>query len=113
MFFRRKVGMSKSWPSTMVGSLFSKRPRVAGSNCITSCFAWTHFSFGAFASFSTTAFFFGGIKRGAGFLIEGAGAGGGASAVAGCSDGIRSLGVGCVGTGIGGSVTGAWVGVGP
>ena len=38
-FFRRNVGTSRSWPSTIVGSLFSKRPRVTGSNCITSCFA--------------------------------------------------------------------------
>ncbi len=36
-FLRRNVGTSRSWPSTIVGSLFSKRPRVTGSNCITSC----------------------------------------------------------------------------
>ena len=66
----------------MVGSLFSKRPRVTGSNCKTSCFAWTIFSFGGFASFSTTGFFFGGIKRGAGFLIDGTGTGGGGASAA-------------------------------
>jgi hypothetical protein len=37
---RMKVGTSKSWPSTIVGSLFSKRPRETGSNCKTSCLAW-------------------------------------------------------------------------
>src|SRR5262249_59950052 len=79
MFLRRKVGTSKSWPSTIVGSLFSKRPRVTGSNCIISCFAWV-FSFGVFGcltSFSATGsfsigFFFGGINRGADFFIGGA-----------------------------------------
>src|SRR5260370_41048352 len=75
----------------MVGSLFSKRPRVTGSYCKTSCFAWTIFSFGGFASFSTTGFFFGGIKRGAGFLIDGTGTGGGgASAATGGSAPIQS-----------------------
>src|SRR6202011_4767166 len=49
-----------------------------------------NFSFGGFASFSTTGFFFGGIKRGAGFLIDGIGAGGVAPAAAGGSNAIRS-----------------------
>src|SRR2546423_8875475 len=104
MFLRRNVGMSKSWPSTIVGSLFSKRPRVIGSNCITSCFAETNFSFGgfgSFASFSRTAFFFGGIKRGAGFLIEGAGIGGGG----GGSNAINSLAVDGEVAGVSGSGT--------
>src|SRR5436309_688182 len=88
----------------MVGSLFSKRPRVTGSNCKTSCFAWAYFSFGGFASFSTTGFFFGGIKRGAGFLIEGAGGcGGGNSVATGRSNGIKSPGAGCAGAVISGS----------
>src|SRR2546430_11572977 len=79
----------------MVGSLFSTRPRVTGSNCETSCFAWTDFSFGGFASFYTTGFFFGGIKRGAGFLIDGAGTGGGgASAATGGSTAIQWSGAG-------------------
>ena len=38
-FCARNVGTSRSCPSTMVGSLFSKRPRVTGSNCRTSCFS--------------------------------------------------------------------------
>src|SRR4051795_11019508 len=46
-FLRRNVGTSRSWPSTMVGSLFSNRPRVTGSNCITSCLTWTFPGFGA------------------------------------------------------------------
>src|SRR5260370_42358906 len=84
----------------MVGSLFSKRPRVTGSNCKTSCFAWTNFSFGGLVSFSTTGFFFGGINRGAGFLIEGAAGGGGGSAATGCSNGVKSLAVGVAGTAV-------------
>ena len=48
-FFRRKVGTSRSWPSTMVGSDFSKRPRLAGSSVICSAFS----SFLAAAAFST------------------------------------------------------------
>ena len=47
-FLRRNVGTSRSWPSTIVGSLFSKRPRVTDSNCSTSCFACTIFSSGGF-----------------------------------------------------------------
>src|SRR2546430_3562691 len=79
----------------MVGSLFSKRPRVTGSNCKTSCFTWTIFSFGGFASFSMTGFFFGGSKRGAGMLIDGDGTGGGgASAATGGSTAIKSSGAG-------------------
>ena len=38
-FCRRKVGTSRSWPSMIVGSLFSKRPRVTGSKSICSCFS--------------------------------------------------------------------------
>lgn len=38
-FFRRKVGTSRSCPSTMVGSDFSKRPRFAGSRVICSAFS--------------------------------------------------------------------------
>ena len=48
-FFRRKVGTSRSWPSTIVGSDFSKRPRFAGSSVICSAFS----SFFAAAVFST------------------------------------------------------------
>ena len=41
----------------IVGSLFSKRPRVTGSNCRTSCLAGvTDFSAGAFSSFHGTDF---------------------------------------------------------
>src|SRR5689334_11034969 len=60
-----------------------------------------YFSFGAFGSgdaacFSITGFFFGGIKRGAGFLIAGGGAagfgGGGSSTTdSGCWNGMRSF----------------------
>jgi hypothetical protein len=41
--FRKNVGTSKSCPSIMVGSLFSKRPRETGSNCRVSCFASAFF----------------------------------------------------------------------
>ena len=50
-FFRRKVGTSRSWPSTIVGSDFSKRPRFAGSRFICSAFS----SFFAAAVFSGVA----------------------------------------------------------
>src|SRR5437762_3664892 len=75
-FFRRNVGTSRSWPSTIVGSLFSKRPRVIGSNCKTSCFACT-FSTTGFDSLigAGAGFFFGAVRPGSGFLISGAGAG--------------------------------------
>ena len=58
-FFRRKVGISRSWPSTMVGSLFSKRPRVTGSNCSTSCFACSFFSSTGLGSLNGAGFFLG------------------------------------------------------
>ena len=35
--------MSRSWPSMIVGSLFSNRPREIGSNCKVSCFASAFF----------------------------------------------------------------------
>src|SRR3954469_6810525 len=79
-FFRKNVGTSRSCPSTIVGSLFSKRPRVTGSNCSTSCFACAFFSFGVFTgassgggggNFAGNGFFFGTIKRGAGVEIKG------------------------------------------
>jgi hypothetical protein len=38
-FCRKNVGTSRSCPSIIVGSLFSKRPRDTGSNCNVSCFA--------------------------------------------------------------------------
>ncbi len=37
IFLRKNVGTSRSCPSTIVGSLFSNRPRVTGSNCSVSC----------------------------------------------------------------------------
>src|SRR6266487_6460600 len=75
----------------MVGSLFSKRPRVTGSNCKTSCLVCTYFSAGGFDSLTGSAFFFGTIKRGAGagFLISGSGSAGGVSIGAGSSSGIK------------------------
>src|SRR5439155_24638851 len=57
-FLRRKVGTSRSWPSTIVGSLFSKRPRVMGSNCKISCFA----AAAAFSRFGFSASTFGAIN---------------------------------------------------
>ena len=98
MFFRRYVGTSRSCPSTIVGSLFSNRPRLIGSNCNTSCLAWT---LSGRDSLATTGFFFGIIKRGceSGLSTDdgsidttvgaGAGGGGGTSAM-GCSNGITS-----------------------
>src|SRR5437762_5696236 len=65
-FLRRNVGTSRSWPSTIVGSLFSKRPRVTGSNCITSCFANGFFSTTGFGSLNIVGFFRGRITRGCG-----------------------------------------------
>src|SRR5579864_3030338 len=41
-------------------------------------------AFGSLSSFSITGFFFGGINRGVGFLIEGGTGGGGVSFIAGC-----------------------------
>ena len=79
----------------MVGSLFSKRPRVADSNCKTSCFACAFFSLGfiAFCSGNGTAFFFGVIKGGSGgWTIGGGGDGAISSSGAGGSKGIRSIG---------------------
>src|ERR1041385_5691830 len=72
----------------MVGSLFSKRPRVIGSNCKISCLACTNFSAGGFGSFTGSGFFFGTIKRGAGagFLILGSGSTGGGSIGAGSAN---------------------------
>src|SRR5581483_223218 len=110
-FFRRNVGTSKSSPSTIVGSLFSNRPRVAGSNCSTSCFGCTFFDFGfggvagasATGAIGTTGFFLGGIKRGpaAGFF---AGAGACSDSLGGTgSNGIKS----CGGAGSGSIETGA------
>src|SRR5438128_8215647 len=67
-FLRRKVGTSRSWPSTIVGSLFSKRPRVMGSNCKISCFAaaaaFSRFRFSASTFGAINGFFFGGMIRG-------------------------------------------------
>src|SRR5437868_15491688 len=94
MFLRRKVGISKSCPSTIVGSLFSKRPRVTGSNCIIFCFAQVFCFFAGFgAPSSITGFFFGGIRRGADFLIDGFAGAGGSSTGAGWSNGMRSFAV--------------------
>src|SRR6266404_9242272 len=77
----------------MVGSLFSKRPRVTGSNRKTSCLDCTGFSKGSsgVGCFTGNGFFFGAITRGSDFLITDGGGGGGAVSVGtGCSNGIRS-----------------------
>ena len=82
----------------MVGSLFSKRPRVTGSNCKTSCLDCTGFSKGSsgVGCFTGNGFFFGAITRGSDFLItdggggSGGGGGGDVSVGTGCSNGIRS-----------------------
>src|SRR5204863_5603633 len=67
-FLRKKVGTSRSCPSTIVGSLFSKRPRVSGSNCKTSCFAavavFSRFGVSASTFGAISGFFFGGMIRG-------------------------------------------------
>src|SRR6184192_2853329 len=68
IFFRRYVGTSRSSPSTIVGSLFSNRPRLTGSNCKTSCLACMDFSVDTFSSFGG-----GGFLRGA---LTGGGSGG-------------------------------------
>src|SRR5712691_8761413 len=75
----------------MVGSLFSKRPRVTGSNCKTSCLVCTYFSAGGFDSLTGSGFFFGTIKRGveAGFLISGSASTGGGSIGAGSANEIK------------------------
>src|SRR6266487_3958853 len=75
----------------MVGSLFSKRPRVTGSNCKISCFACTFFSDDGFSSF-VGGFVCGVIKRGLGLLSTGAVNGVAVSTGAGSSIGIASAG---------------------
>ncbi len=52
----------------MVGSLFSKRPRVTDSNCKTSCFACTFFSGDGFPSLTGIGLACGVIKRGSDLL---------------------------------------------
>src|SRR6202008_304709 len=66
IFFRRYVGTSRSSPSTIVGSLFSKRPRLTGSNCKTSCLACIDFSGDPFSSFGWAGFLSGVLKGGSG-----------------------------------------------
>src|SRR2546430_500872 len=62
-----------------------------------------YFSLGGFVSFSTTAFFLGGIRRGGAFFTKGAGAGGGGATGSGCSNGIKSLAADCGADAISGS----------
>src|SRR5437870_13087837 len=71
----------------MVGSLFSNRPRVTGSNCKISCFACTDLSAGGFSSFCGATFFCGATVNGSCSLRTG-GDGGVASAARGPSHGI-------------------------
>src|SRR5258707_13206801 len=76
----------------MVGSLLSKRRRVTGSNCNTSCLGWAGFCKGSsgVGCFPGNGFFFGAIKRGSDFSVTGGGGGGGVSAGDGRSNEIRS-----------------------
>ena len=84
----------------MVGSLFSKRPRVTGSNCRTSCFAG-NFSSTGFVFFTGALLPCAATEEDSAFLLRDV-AGGAGSAIGGsCSIGAKSIGGTRGGSGIG------------
>src|SRR5438094_3280641 len=77
----------------MVGSLFSNRPRVTGSNCKTSCFACEDFSADDFSLL--TGLLCGALTIGSGLLKASIGStrGGGGVSLGACpSNGVISIG---------------------